>query len=83
MREFRPALLLLSAAPGMVRAQAASAGPRAEIEAFNRSFDEATRQMDNGATVARWDEGGVSLLPSTKPVVGRKAIAEFIQQVPA
>ncbi len=34
--------------------------------------------MDNAATMARWSEDGVSLLPSTKPIEGKAAIAAFL-----
>ena len=44
----------------------------AEIEVFNRAFDDATRRMDNAAAVALWEADGISLLPSTKPIVGKK-----------
>jgi len=44
-------LLLLAAALPIV-AQTAPLDPRAEIEAFNRRFEDATRRMDNAAVVA-------------------------------
>ncbi|HSS76597.1 MAG TPA: DUF4440 domain-containing protein [Thermoanaerobaculia bacterium] len=82
MRKLGCALfLLLIATPGVSQAQPAPVGERAEIEAFNRAFDEATRHMDSAATLALWEEDGTSLLPSTKPIVGKKAIAAFLQQV--
>lgn len=37
--------------------------------------------MDNGATMALWAEDGISLLPSTKPMVGKAAIAAFMDRV--
>jgi uncharacterized protein (TIGR02246 family) len=78
MRDLCCALfLLLVAAPGIPQ------GQRAGIEAFNRALDEATRHMDNAAILALWEEDGTSLLPSTKPMVGKKAIAAFLEQVMA
>ncbi len=59
----------------------AKSDPRAEIAAFNRALDSATRAMDNAASVALWEDDGVSLLPSTKPIVGKRQIAEFINRV--
>ena len=58
-----------------------SASPRGEIETFNRNFAAATRAMDSQATLALWDDEGVSLLPSTKPIVDKKAIAGFLSDV--
>ena len=59
----------------------AQAGAPADIAAFNRAFDQATRTMDNAATLALWENDGVSLLPSTPPIVGKQAIARFMDNV--
>ena len=75
------ALLLLAAALSIVAQTPLS--PRAEIEAFNRRFEDVTRRMDNAAVVALWADDGISLLPSTKPIVGKAAIAAFIDSVTA
>ena len=55
----------------------------AEIQVFNHKLEEATRRMDNAATLALWTEDGISLLPSTKPIVGKPAIAAFLESVTA
>jgi uncharacterized protein (TIGR02246 family) len=75
-------LLLLAAALPIV-AQTMPLSPRAQVEAFNRKFEDATRRMDNAAIVALWADDGISLLPSTKPIVGKVAIAAFIDSVTA
>jgi len=54
-----------------------------DIDAFNKAFAKATRTMDNAATLALWDDDGVSLLPSTKPIIGKPAIAKFLTDVMA
>jgi ketosteroid isomerase-like protein len=59
------------------RCLAADAG----IEEFNRALIQATTQMDNAAALALWEEGGITLLPQTKPIIGKKAIAEFLSEV--
>jgi uncharacterized protein (TIGR02246 family) len=76
-----PLLLLAVALP--IVAQTMQLSPRAEVEAFNRKFEDATRRMDNAAIVALWADDGISLLPSTKPIVGKVAIAAFIDSVTA
>ena len=81
MRTIGLTFLLLCAMPAMSRAAAAT--PAGEIESFNRAFADATRRMDNAATVALWEDDGLSLLPSTKPIRGKAAIAKFIEQVMA
>jgi uncharacterized protein (TIGR02246 family) len=83
MRAIWRLLIVLSFAPSFAHAQAATGTARAEIEAFNRAFADATRRMDSGATLALWADDGVSLLPSTKPIVGKKAIAQFLSDVMA
>jgi len=55
----------------------------ADIDAFNRAFADATRRMDSQATLALWDDEGVSLLPSTKPIAGKAAITKFLNDVMA
>ncbi len=57
--------------------------PRAEIEAFNRTVSDQTRRMDTAASLAMWDDDGVSLLPETEPLVGKRAIAAFLEKVTA
>ena len=68
-------LLLISAA--------ANATPQSGIEAFNKALDSATRSMNNAAVLALWEDDGVSLLPSTPPIVGKKAIGKFLDDVMA
>jgi uncharacterized protein (TIGR02246 family) len=83
MRKFIIFALVLLAAALPIVAQTVPLSPRAEIEAFNRRFEDATRGMDNAAVVALWADDGISLLPSTKPIVGKVAIAAFIDSVTA
>lgn len=63
--------------------QSPAASARAGVEAFNRALDGATRSMSNAAILALWEDDGVSLLPSTKPIVGKPAIAAFLHDVMA
>jgi len=62
-------------------AQASAERSRAEIEDFNRQFEVATQRMDTAATMELWAEDGISLLPSTKPMVGKAAIRAFMESV--
>jgi ketosteroid isomerase-like protein len=76
-------LLALMACAVCVDAGAANSPARAQIEAFNLALKQATTRMDNGATLALWEEDGITLLPQTKPIVGKKAIARFLDDVMA
>jgi len=63
-------------------AQAARSDPsRQEIDAFNRKYIEAHLKMDNAAIMSTWAVDGVALLPATKPIEGKTAIATFLAQV--
>jgi ketosteroid isomerase-like protein len=55
----------------------------AGIEEFNRALIQATTRMDNSAALALWEDNGISLLPQTKPIVGKRAIAKFLDDVSA
>jgi len=39
--------------------------------------------MDNAAAMSMWADNGVSLLPATAPILGKEAIAKFMDDVVA
>lgn len=49
------------------------------LAGFNARFEDGTRHMDNQALAALWEEGGITLLPETPPIVGKRAIAAFVE----
>ena len=53
------------------------------IEEFNRALIQATTHMDNAAALALWEDDGIVLLPQTRPIIGKKAIAKFLDEVSA
>jgi uncharacterized protein (TIGR02246 family) len=56
---------------------------RVEIESFNKRLDAAILKQDNSAVLALWADDGVSLLPSTMPIRGKKEMAKFLDDVTA
>ncbi|HXU71172.1 MAG TPA: DUF4440 domain-containing protein [Polyangia bacterium] len=62
-------------------ATTARADANTEIARFNHALDEATRKMSNAASLALWEDDGVSLLPNQPPLVGKKAIGKFLDDV--
>jgi ketosteroid isomerase-like protein len=64
-------------------ALASSDGPTgdADLAAFNTKFRDVILKMDNAGTVTLWAADGVSLLPDTAPMVGKQAIARFMDSV--
>jgi ketosteroid isomerase-like protein len=83
MRTLVTAMVALSFASGGLRAQAAIEEATAGVAAFNRALDDATRRMDNAATLALWADDGASFFPQAAPVKGKKAIAKFLDDVMA
>jgi uncharacterized protein (TIGR02246 family) len=73
------AILFSWSAASMARAQAAD--PKSEIAAFNKKFIDAHLRMDHASILSFWADDGVSLLPETAPLVGKKAIAQFMQDI--
>ena len=55
--------------------------PPSGVQAFNQALIDATKRMDNAAVLALWENDGVSLLPSTPPIVGKTAITQFLNDV--
>lgn len=76
-------LVLLATCFSGASAQSRDNAGRAGILRFNQRLEDATRRMDNTATLALWAEDGVSLLPGTIPLIGKPAIAAFLHQVTA
>lgn len=67
----------------LIFACGASLASDAGIEEFNRALIDATTRMDNAAALALWEDDGITLLPQTKPIIGKKAIAKFLDGVSA
>lgn len=76
-----PVILLIGS--GSLCAQRADPVDTSSLGAFNRALADATRRMDNAATLALWSNDGVSLLPSTKPIEGKAAITAFLTSTTA
>lgn len=75
--------LILMVAASAVRTATAAGAAKNEIEAFNQRFIDAHLKMDNAAIMGLWAEDGVSLLPELAPMVGKKTIASFLEDVVA
>jgi ketosteroid isomerase-like protein len=78
---FLALLLIFTSCESVLAAGDTGAANRAGIDEFNRALIQATNRMDNAATLALWEDDGVNLLPQTKPIVGKKAIAAFYDDV--
>lgn len=74
-------LLILAFSASAAAAGDTGAAARAGIDEFNRALIQATTRMDNAATLALWEDDGIDLLPQTDPIVGKKALAKFYDDV--
>ena len=76
----RPALALIALGASVAAAQrpVAATSPLAE---FNKSLQSATFTMNDSATLALWDDAGVSLLPNAAPVVDKAAITKYFRSI--
>ena len=75
--------LLVSCATVPPPTASATDDAAAGIATFNQRMIDATKRLDNAAVIALWEDDGVSLLPSTPPMVGKAAIRAFFDQVMA
>src|SRR5271169_6088878 len=56
-------------------------GSREEIEAFNKRYVELHLKMDTAGIFATWAEDGVSLMPGEAPLIGKKAIVAWVENI--
>jgi uncharacterized protein (TIGR02246 family) len=74
----------LVAAAGVMAAGAFGAGTgnsKEEIDAFNRRYVEMHLKMDTAGIFATWAEDGVSLMPGEAPLIGKKAIVAWVENI--
>ncbi len=76
-------MVLVVVAGGMGAGTIAGGGASAkdEIEAFNKRYVEMHLKMDTAGIFAAWAEDGVSLMPGEAPLIGKKAIVAWVENV--
>jgi uncharacterized protein (TIGR02246 family) len=60
-----------------------SAAGVAEIEAFNKNYVELHLKMDTAGVLALWEDDGVDLMPGDAPMVGKKKIVAWVEDIVA
>jgi ketosteroid isomerase-like protein len=73
--------LLATAFLSALTAVLAGSAPQEEIEAFNKHYLELHQKMDTAGVLGLWAEGGVDLMPDEAPIVGKKAIVAWMDEV--
>lgn len=76
------AVLLVWAAGRMTAAPGNATGV-AEIEAFNKNYVELHLNMDTAGVLALWEENGVDLMPGDAPMIGKKKIVAWVEDIVA
>ena len=56
-------------------------GRRKEVEAFNKRYVELHLKMDTAGVLALWAEDGVDLMPGEAPMIGKKTIVTWVQDI--
>ena len=74
-------IVLLALCGFRLGAQNGKRDARAEIDAFNKKFLDLHLKMDTPAIMAMWADDGVDLMQGEAPIVGRKTITEWIENV--
>jgi len=60
-----------------VRAESA----KDEVDAFNKRYLEMHLKMDTAGIFGSWAEDGVSLMPGEAPLIGKKAIVAWVENI--
>jgi uncharacterized protein (TIGR02246 family) len=66
-----------------VKARTTEEAGQKEIEAFNKRYVELHLKMDTAGILALWAEDGVDLMPGDAPMVGRKKISAWVEDIVA
>ena len=64
-----------------MKARTAEDSGRREIEAFNKRYVELHLKMDTPGILALWAEDGVDLMPGDAPMIGRKKIVAWVEDI--
>ena len=74
-------ILLVSLGGVRISAGDANADPRSEIDTFNKKFADLHLNMDTQGIMELWAEDGVDLMQGEAPIVGRRTITAWVEDV--
>jgi ketosteroid isomerase-like protein len=82
MRWIRGVALAIAASWVAAFALGVGAGStRDEVDAFNKRYVELHLNMDTAGIFGTWAEDGVSLMPGEAPLIGKKAIVGWVENI--
>jgi uncharacterized protein (TIGR02246 family) len=70
-----------AAVVAVVAIPSAAGNAKDEILAFNKRYVEMHLKMDSAGIFATWAEDGVSLMPGEAPLIGKKAIVAWVENI--
>jgi uncharacterized protein (TIGR02246 family) len=73
------AAVLIGLSTSAARGQAASG--KDELEKFNNHFRELHLKMDTAGIFALWADDGVDLMPGEAPMIGKKVIQAWVENI--
>jgi uncharacterized protein (TIGR02246 family) len=66
-----------------MKARTAEDAGRKEIEVFNKRYVELHLKMDTAGVLALWADDGVDLMPGDAPMIGKKKIVAWVEDIVA
>jgi len=75
------AILFLGPFGGRMGARDSNRDAQREIEVFNKRYVELHLKMDTAGILALWAEDGVDLMPGDAPMIGRKKISAWVEDI--
>lgn len=75
------ALGVLASALAAVALGRGAASAKDEIDVFNKRYVEMHLKMDTAGIFATWAEDGVSLMPGEAPLIGKKAVVAWVENI--
>ncbi len=75
------ALALMVGAMAAVTFAGGAVSAKDEINAFNKRYIELHLKMDSAGIYGTWAEDGVSLMPGEAPLIGKKAIVTWVENI--
>jgi uncharacterized protein (TIGR02246 family) len=79
IRSLLLAAVLIGLSTSAARGQAASG--KDELEKFNNHFRELHLKMDTAGIFALWADDGVDLMPGEAPMIGKKVIQAWVEDI--
>jgi uncharacterized protein (TIGR02246 family) len=75
------ALAMVASCVAAVAFGGGAVSARDEVDTFNKRYLEMHLKMDTAGILGTWAEDGVSLMPGEAPLIGKKAIVTWVENI--